>query len=60
MPIYQYQCEQCEHRFDLRKGIDEGDEKLKCPKCGVEHPRRVFSAFNTCSFGGTCAPRSGG
>jgi putative FmdB family regulatory protein len=60
MPIYQYNCEQCGHRFDLRRRIDESDSELKCAKCGCERPRRVISTFSTCSLAGSCAPQGGG
>ena len=60
MPVYQYKCEQCRHGFDLRRRIDESDSELKCPKCGLERPRRVLSTFSTYSLGGSCAPQSGG
>jgi putative FmdB family regulatory protein len=60
MPIYQYQCEQCGHRFDLRRDLDEVNKEPKCPKCGAERPRRVYYSFSTCSPGETCTPRSVG
>ena len=60
MPIYQYNCEQCGHRFDLRRRIDESDSELKCAKCGCERPRRVISTFSTYSLSGSCAPQGAG
>jgi putative FmdB family regulatory protein len=53
MPIYEYECEKCGHRFDLRKGVTEGDKEVKCPECGTEHSKRVFGSFNSCQG---CAP----
>jgi putative FmdB family regulatory protein len=33
MPLYEYQCENCDHRFELiRKFSDPPIDK--CPKCG--------------------------
>lgn len=58
MPIYEYECEKCDEKFELRRGMNDSDAEVKCPKCGAERPRRVFSAFATgggSSFGG-CAP----
>ena len=57
MPIYEYKCEKCGEKFDARRGIDESDAELKCPKCGAEHPHRVISSFITgSSSSGGCAP----
>ncbi|MCX5994750.1 MAG: zinc ribbon domain-containing protein [Chloroflexi bacterium] len=60
MPIYQYECEKCGHKFELRRKIGEGDNELKCPKCGAGNPQRDFSELNTCSPNVTWAPRGGG
>jgi len=57
MPIYEYECLKCGERFELRRSMSESDLGVKCPRCGVENPRRVFSAFATTS-GGSCAPSS--
>ena len=42
MPLYDYQCDQCGHRFEVRQGIRE-DPLTECPQCGgrirrVIHP----------------------
>jgi putative FmdB family regulatory protein len=42
MPLYEYECEQCSHRFELiRKFSDPPLET--CPKCGG-HVRKLFSS----------------
>lgn len=33
MPLYDYQCDQCGHRFEVRQGIRE-DALTTCPRCG--------------------------
>jgi putative FmdB family regulatory protein len=58
MPIYEYECRSCGEKFELRRGIADSDSEIKCPKCGTENPRRVFSTFATTTFGGSCAPSS--
>jgi putative FmdB family regulatory protein len=58
MPIYEYECPSCGERFELRRGMADSDSELKCPRCGVENPRRVISTFATTSHGGSCAPSS--
>ena len=42
MPLYEYACEICAHRFDIRHGADEKPE-LSCPQC--QGPvKKVFHA----------------
>jgi putative FmdB family regulatory protein len=34
MPFYEYQCESCGHRFELRQSMAEADvARVKCPEC---------------------------
>ena len=58
MPVYEYECNSCGEKFEWKRGITESDSKVKCPKCGVTEPRRVFSSFarGSSSSGGGCAP----
>jgi putative FmdB family regulatory protein len=56
MPIYEYECLACGEKFELRRSMNESDSEIKCPKCGVANPHRVFSMFSTGSSGGTCSP----
>src|SRR5436305_8730207 len=32
VPLYDYQCDQCGHRFEVRQGIKE-DPLTECPQC---------------------------
>ena len=32
MPLYSYQCDNCEHIFELRQGFD-AEPQQECPKC---------------------------
>ncbi len=41
MPIYEYKCEQCSLRFELRRSFD-GKSEATCPQCGG-NARRIFS-----------------
>lgn len=42
MPIYEYQCKDCEHIFEkLQKFTDPAP--TECPKCGKEHVERTLS-----------------
>ena len=51
MPIYEYCCCQCEHRFEalLRSAADA--RVLVCPECGGTDHERLLSVF--------AAPHSG-
>lgn len=43
MPIYEYQCSECEHRFDrLQKMADA--PLVTCPKCNEDSLRKLVSA----------------
>jgi len=41
MPIYEYECEKCLLRFELKRHFGE-DGSIPCPQCGNEC-RRLFS-----------------
>ncbi|TET74512.1 MAG: zinc ribbon domain-containing protein [Dehalococcoidia bacterium] len=58
MPVYEYECTKCGQRFELRRGMADRDDEIRCPRCGAESPRRVFSVFATGSSSGGCAPSS--
>lgn len=58
MPIYEYECPKCGHKFELRRSIAESDEEARCPRCGEERAKRAISVFGIASASGTCAPSS--
>ncbi len=44
MPIYEYRCRSCGHRFEtLHARMDE--PAPACPGCGGSDPEKLFSAF---------------
>jgi putative FmdB family regulatory protein len=58
MPIYEYKCNKCGDKFELRLGIFHRKKDVKCPKCGGEDPERVFSPFSTDSGkGDSCSSK---
>ena len=68
MPIYDFKCTACGHRFELMRSISNRDEAV-CPKCGAQVVRvyegkwamgkRGGSGGGGCSCGGNCAGCSG-
>ncbi len=42
MPTYEYQCDECNYKFDEVQRFSE-DALKECPKCKKEKLRRLFS-----------------
>jgi putative FmdB family regulatory protein len=40
VPLYEYECKKCHHRFELIEKFD-APEHRKCPKCGARADRRI-------------------
>lgn len=40
MPIYDFECESCGHRFEE---LTPADSKPPCPECGAAEPRKLLS-----------------
>ncbi len=47
MPVYSYKCKDCGKEFDILVGVGEGNEELKCEKCGSKDIERLLSIFGT-------------
>ncbi|MGB2804368.1 MAG: zinc ribbon domain-containing protein [Candidatus Zixiibacteriota bacterium] len=45
MPIYEYKCGKCDHKFEALQKVGEDGKELKCPKCGADYPTKIFSTF---------------
>ena len=67
MPVYDFKCTQCGHRFELFTSIS-GRGEAKCPKCGGEVARvyegrwalgRSAGGGSGCACGGNCAGCAG-
>lgn len=43
MPIYEFECSSCGHRFDHLQKLSDADPTV-CPTCGVPQLRRMVSA----------------
>ena len=42
MPLYDYRCDACGHKFDELQKVSDEPIRL-CPSCGEEKARRVVS-----------------
>ena len=62
MPLYEYRCRQCGHRFELLQRMGEGREGLACPRCGELEVEKQFSTFaaSSASASTAAAPACGG
>jgi putative FmdB family regulatory protein len=45
VPIYEYQCRECKHKFDALQKVGEDGSELRCPKCGADNPTKELSVF---------------
>jgi putative FmdB family regulatory protein len=52
MPTYDYQCDACEHQFEVFESISAEPQK-KCPKCKKNKLRRLFGAGGGLLFKGS-------
>ncbi|MHB1057700.1 MAG: FmdB family zinc ribbon protein [Rhodanobacter sp.] len=43
MPIYEFECSSCGHRFDRLQKLSDTDPTI-CPACDAPHLRRMVSA----------------
>jgi putative FmdB family regulatory protein len=44
MPVYEFECEECECRFEELAPSDT--RSLACPECGSDRTRRLMSAVS--------------
>jgi len=66
MPLYEYQCSDCEMCFDALRAMSDADALIACPKCGSENTCRMISLFSAIGSGrviagagsscGSCTP----
>jgi len=59
MPIYEYSCSKCGHRFEELVFSSTDPSTIRCPECGAKKPERLMSAFAMSGGGkggGDCGP----
>ncbi len=52
MPTYDYECDACQHTFELFQGIND-PVATKCPECGKKKLRRLFGTGGAIVFKGS-------
>ncbi len=64
MPVFEYQCKDCNDKYEIYHKSLSSQEKIECPSCGSEQSKKLFSSFtsveSTPSFegGGACGAPS--
>ena len=53
MPIFEYICRECQHRFEA---LVYGNEKAECPKCHATRLEPQLSVFAVSAKGSSSSP----
>jgi putative FmdB family regulatory protein len=48
MPIYEYRCQSCDHKFEMLRNIRDNDNDVECPEC---HERQAERRISLSSLG---------
>lgn len=60
MPLYEYRCEACGHRFELWQRMGADKEGVSCPSCGSREVARLWSTFASSSSASSGSPSTAG
>ena len=60
MPLYEYRCPACRHRFEVLQRMGEGADGLACPHCGAGEVVKQFSTFASATGGAESGGPAGG
>ncbi|MGE5498707.1 MAG: FmdB family zinc ribbon protein [Syntrophothermus sp.] len=52
MPIFEYQCKDCNTKFEILHKSSSGNETVACPKCNSENYKKLLSTFSASVSGG--------
>jgi putative FmdB family regulatory protein len=59
MPIFEYQCEECDVTFERLILRPQTAAQVACPQCGSTHTAKVLSTFSTSAGSSTPAGNAG-
>lgn len=51
MPLYEFVCLNCRHRFEVLRVFGHADDDVSCPTCQGQEVRRLISSFFSVSKG---------
>lgn len=51
MALYEYECPDCNQRFELRRAVDNRNQPATCPACGNPDGKKVISQPTVVFFG---------
>lgn len=57
MPIYEYECDECEARYE-RLVMRPNGHRIACPKCGSKRSTQQYSTFSQGHGNGAPAKKS--
>ena len=59
MPIYEYQCQDCNTKFEklVRRAAEAAD--VNCPSCGEKHVAQQYSTFSAHANGASAGRQEG-
>ncbi|MDH5541476.1 MAG: zinc ribbon domain-containing protein [Nitrospinota bacterium] len=68
MPIYEFNCSDCDAKFEEMRLSSGSFKGVECPKCGSKKVKKAFSTFapsiagssSSSAKGGACNLESGG
>ena len=56
MPIYEFRCTQCGHKFEELVFASQDVKDLHCPNCGAKNVNKLMSAFSSSMEAGSTPP----
>lgn len=59
MPMYDFRCKKCGHRFTVITGMSER-HKVMCPECGTGEVEQIITGCTILSGSGCSVPGSSG
>jgi len=45
MPLYEYRCASCDHRFEVLQRLGDDATGVECPHCGARQVEKLLSTF---------------
>lgn len=60
MPLYEYRCAACAHRFEVLQRLGDDAEGIVCPSCGEAKVLRQLSTFAARGSAASSASVAGG